>query len=326
MRLPRHRIGWICCLLWLVTAAHADEAMDPVLASGRAHGAFTSAQFSVASGQAGDAGAALEKAVRAQPTHARAWCQLGDLAARRGELAVAQQHYRRSVELEPEFVFARFNLACVLSRSGDAPGALLELEALLKLGYARWEKLQSDADLAAARVRPEFAALLTRFKAEPVAPSRVTAFHLADRAAKLAMLEAAEASGDNAWKPLATQALLEHDWVLRRTAIQMHRFFDALGSHEAFVRGIYDANENVAKAAATALANLGDSALPFVDALLASGDTETIAYARQIKRLLERDSKAQRFNAQPNLNRARSDAGGEATQPAGPRKTPNVPE
>lgn len=281
-------LRWILCAALAVVALRANEETDRALALGRAHGAYTSAFFSIASGQSGDAVAALEKTLQLQPTHARAWFQLGELAYRRGEMAVAQKHYRRSLELEPDFVFAHFNLACVLSRAGHPADALAEIEATLKLGYARWEKLQSDADLAAVRARPEFAALVAKYQAETVTPSRVTAFHLADRAGKLAALEAAESSGEAEWKPLATQALLEGDAAIRRTAVQMHRFFDALGSHEAFVRGLYDGNESVAKAAATALANLGDSALPYVEALLASGDTGTIVYARQIKKLIQR--------------------------------------
>lgn len=285
-----HVLGVFVCLI--ASALRADEATDTMLNAARAHGLYTSGLFATGAQESGEAVQKYEAALKLQPDHARAEFRLGDLAFRRGELTNARKHYQRSIELEPDFVFARFNLACVLSRSGDTADALVEIEALLKLGYARWEKLQSDSDLGAVRARPEYAALIEKFRTTPVTPSRVTAFHLADRAGKLAMLEAANDTGSEPWRPLAAQALLEDDLVVRRTGIQMHRFFDALGSEAVFVRGLYDSNDTVAKAAGTALANLGTAVLPSVDAVLDSGDAHAISYARQIKALIVKPPKA----------------------------------
>ncbi len=86
----------------------------------------------------------------------------------------AADDYRRAVpgldlvsDLFPEDAFALYNLACAQARSGAPDAALAALEKALAHGLKQPLQMETDADLASLRGRPEFARLLERARRGP---------------------------------------------------------------------------------------------------------------------------------------------------------------
>jgi predicted esterase len=93
------------------------------------------------------------------------------------ELFAANQHRRAMAALElvtgifPESPTLRYNLACAQARSGLPEPALASLQAALESGLPQPLQIESDADLASLRERPEFARLLGRAREIETAPA-----------------------------------------------------------------------------------------------------------------------------------------------------------
>jgi tetratricopeptide (TPR) repeat protein len=60
------------------------------------------------------------------------------------------------LSLKPNYAAAHFNLACNYSRLSKKDEAFNSLAAAVKCGYANFQKIQSDPDLAFLRSQPEF--------------------------------------------------------------------------------------------------------------------------------------------------------------------------
>jgi tetratricopeptide (TPR) repeat protein len=82
--------------------------------------------------------------------------------AERGEWDGAIEAYEAALRLDPRDAAARYALACALSRAGRTDPALDALERALADGYANWELLRKDPDLAPLRTHPRWAGLLKR--------------------------------------------------------------------------------------------------------------------------------------------------------------------
>ena len=74
-----------------------------------------------------------------------------ELLARSGQYAEALRLDFRLVQLRPDDVIARYNLACTLSMVGDVEEALSVLDQALALGYGDMGHLESDPDLEPVR-------------------------------------------------------------------------------------------------------------------------------------------------------------------------------
>lgn len=77
---------------------------------------------------------AAARAVERQPTEARAWTVLGDVAARAGQHGEAELHYRRAHELRPEDQHAYARLIEARLEQLDPQDRCRELDVLLRSG------------------------------------------------------------------------------------------------------------------------------------------------------------------------------------------------
>jgi hypothetical protein len=77
----------------------------------------------------------------------------------------ARQLLGQQIELEPNSFIPHYNLACVLSLSGDAAGACEALASAVERGFVDVYHLRRDPDLAAARDHPDCRRLLDSWPA-----------------------------------------------------------------------------------------------------------------------------------------------------------------
>lgn len=236
---------------------------------------------------------------RAPICEAEALCELKDYAE-------AVKCYEMGLKLEPDFSLGYYNLACAQSLLGEKAKALAAIEEALKLGYDRFDHLEKDDDLKAARVGPEFAALLEKYKKSPVEKTAVQKYILLKTPdEKAEMLEAIAGSPltepgkgtatKDLWKPVADKALLEGDGQLRIGGLKLYRLF---GSDEekldVMVQALFDNNGYVNKFGGTVLVEMGDKALPYLDAIRDSkfgtpeGQNSPKFYEKQIRQLIKK--------------------------------------
>lgn len=79
-----------------------------------------------------------EANVRCSPRSPRAWNGLGIVHSRAGQYSVAQAHFERALNLDPQFLYARFNLAETFVYQGDFARAEPLLQAVIE--QAPWDK------------------------------------------------------------------------------------------------------------------------------------------------------------------------------------------
>jgi tetratricopeptide (TPR) repeat protein len=75
---------------------------------------------------------AYRKALAANPQHAQARNNLGQIIERRRDFEGAASEYRRALDVQPGFRLARFNLGRMLLALGRADDAIAELEKLVE--------------------------------------------------------------------------------------------------------------------------------------------------------------------------------------------------
>ena len=115
---------------------------------GRREPSYADIRNMAARGEHDQAIAALEQLVSHTPDNALAHNDLGVLYANKGATEKALQHYRRAVELDPEAIIYKKNLADLLfAGEGDAEGALQSYVAILKAKPKDVETLGSIAQL-----------------------------------------------------------------------------------------------------------------------------------------------------------------------------------
>jgi tetratricopeptide (TPR) repeat protein len=82
--------------------------------------------------------------------------------ADQGDWEAAIASYDALLRLEPKDAATRYALACVLARAGRNDPALDALEKAVADGFANWELLRKDPDLAPLRTHARWRALLER--------------------------------------------------------------------------------------------------------------------------------------------------------------------
>jgi len=279
-------------LLAICSAAAADappgaEQIAAKLKMDYGYGVFTAGMDYVSVKDLKYARAAFDVAVENDNSLGRAYFHRGDLRFGKNDFAGAIKDYDESLKHDPDFFLAYYNMACAAARLGDKAKALACIEEALKLGYNRFEMLEKDDDLKAAREGPEFAALLDKYRKQPVAQTATVKFLLAKTAEeKLAVIEAA-AADKAGWKPVADKALLDSDESVRVGGLKLYVDCDGEGKLEMLVRGLFDNNGYVNKFAGNVLVVVGDAAVPWMDAIIASDYKGAQFYAKQVKKLLE---------------------------------------
>ena len=117
--------------------------------------------------------AAAERALRADPTDARALSLSSGSLVVLGRIDEARAWTRRSCELEPDEPYVHYNAACVLAQLGQVAEALAALESGTEGGrLCRPSWVEHDEDLASLRGNPRFEALLAKMRIDDPAPVR----------------------------------------------------------------------------------------------------------------------------------------------------------
>lgn len=158
-----------CAIAWGVIAVALAMAArtDAVLAAARRAGAADSALVT-----AGDAAydkqdwaqAALKYGAFTRRFQAagRTWYRLGASAGALGRWPEAIAAYRQADAMGVPPMFAAYNLACAYARAGQVDSSFAVLGHAIDRGWSNPQALDSDADLAALRGDPRFAALHER--------------------------------------------------------------------------------------------------------------------------------------------------------------------
>lgn len=109
--------------------------------------------------------AAAQRALRADPTDARALSLSAGSLIVLGRIDEARAWTRRSCELEPEEPYVYYNAACALAQLGQIEEALTALESGTEYGrLCRPSWVEHDEDLASLRGHPRFEALLAKMR------------------------------------------------------------------------------------------------------------------------------------------------------------------
>src|SRR4029077_4542728 len=108
------------------------------------------------------AGAAriLERVTAREPDNARAWRALGVAYQRSKALEKAMTAYRKALDLEPEAPQTLYNIGTLYARQQNPDAAFDWLRKAKATRRIDMTQIGTDADLAALKTDPRFAALL----------------------------------------------------------------------------------------------------------------------------------------------------------------------
>jgi predicted Zn-dependent protease len=104
----------------------------------------------------------LEGVLRRCPGHRMALEALGDLYTRTGRYESGLNADLELVAACPDDPTIRYNLACDLALLGRREEAIAALSEAVRLGYADFNWMKKDDDLASLRKDPQFLALVSR--------------------------------------------------------------------------------------------------------------------------------------------------------------------
>lgn len=106
--------------------------------------------------------AVAERHIELHPDDPRAATMCAVSACRLGEAERGLAWAERALEIDPEDAGVRYNVACLYALEGQRERALDCLEEVARLGFANWEWVAKDPDLASLRDEPRFRALQPR--------------------------------------------------------------------------------------------------------------------------------------------------------------------
>lgn len=106
----------------------------------------------------------FESILKREPRYVDVVAILGGLYTKTGRVADGLKMDRRMVRLCPEDSTAHYNLACSLALSDRVRDALKTLRQSIDLGYADYDWMENDPDLAKLRSYPEFRDMIETLK------------------------------------------------------------------------------------------------------------------------------------------------------------------
>ncbi len=112
---------------------------------------FAEAQQLVQQGRFAEAAEKLQSVTEAAPQFAAGWHLYGYALHAAGRLEEAVPAHRRAASFPATAALGSYNLACALALLGRTTESFAALEQALAAGFARWDLLAGDADLAALR-------------------------------------------------------------------------------------------------------------------------------------------------------------------------------
>jgi tetratricopeptide (TPR) repeat protein len=226
----------------------------------------------------------LSRAIELDPRMARAFYNRGSRYFDAGDLPRARADFKKAVDLDENYINAHYNLACVDSMDSRPAEALASLEKALAKGYQKIDKIPNDPDFKNIKENPAFAPLIAKYQAR-AATAKLSArqrFQTSDLDGRRELLADAIREPAKQGQELALWAMHEPDVELRVLSMQLWRKLDVAQSRPALLRGLYDNNGYVNKAAGNSLASYGKDIEPLMVWVLEDKDTEAPFYAMQI--------------------------------------------
>ncbi|MGH8496410.1 MAG: tetratricopeptide repeat protein [Gammaproteobacteria bacterium] len=143
------------CLAWMLAAGLV--VAQPAPDTKEADAAYQAEEWA-------GAAAGYEKIVAAEPSNARAWYRLGVSRREIGEHAAAVEAFGHAQSGGVPSSFVDYEIAKVRALQGDEDAAYAKLESAVAGGFANYQGLEADEDLAGLRGGDTFAALVDRAK------------------------------------------------------------------------------------------------------------------------------------------------------------------
>jgi tetratricopeptide (TPR) repeat protein len=203
--------------------------------------------------------ALLNKVIGLDPKLARAFYNRGVLYMNKGDLTRAKSDFQKAVQLDEKYINAHYNLACVLSLDLQFDAALKSLENALDKGYRKFDKIPKDPDLENLKDKPAFSRLIAKYqaKASKTELNALQKIQTSDVSERGKLLLAALRAPEKPAPEVALWAMQEPDYQIRVLAMELWRKVDGTRAKLALLRGLYDVNGYVSKAAADALVKEG---------------------------------------------------------------------
>lgn len=291
MKTPKlNRIILMVSIMLFSTASFAQD-FEERLKAAHGYGVFTYGMYAYSQGNKEQAFAGFTLATEEDLEIGRAFFHLGDILFERGNYTAAMASYRSALEIEPDYIYAYYNLACATAKTNENSKAIGFLEEAFQSGYDRFEKLRSDPDLAGLKDSPELLAVIERYrKMEWKQTVIVPKFLMATRVGKMEILNGLLESGGLHWGAVAKKAVLESDYDVRMLGFALYTHHGGDERIAILVRGLFDNNGYVNKFTSNALVEIGKPALPYLDAILASKYEAAKFYAKQVKELIEQQA------------------------------------
>lgn len=147
---PDNRGGYMWLLDQLIDDGRLEEARTWLDRMETVDGTFRTPSYrgliAWAAGEREEAMAIWEQMCRDWPEDWMVWWSMGDVMARMGQYAKAEEYYRRSFELKspPRYVDCLDSISQVRELAGDIPGAIAALEEEITLLADEWDTTMGE--------------------------------------------------------------------------------------------------------------------------------------------------------------------------------------
>jgi tetratricopeptide (TPR) repeat protein len=104
------------------------------------------------------------RAIEYNPENAVLFSNYGQAAEMAGDTIVAETYYRKSLQKDPLYAFAHYQLAILYTSQNKKEAAITELGNALKLGNYSKTDIEADAYFAPLRNEPGYIAMIKKMK------------------------------------------------------------------------------------------------------------------------------------------------------------------
>lgn len=201
----------------------------------------------------------LGKAIELNPKLAKAFYNRGCVFARIGQMSKAKSDFQEAIKLDENYIYAHYNLACMLCLESHFDEAVVSIEKAILKGYQKFDKLQSDPDFKEIKDKPSFVNLIAKYE-KSTETNKLTNLQkiqmLKAEDKKLPIINAFNESDPQAIK-ISFFAMHEAVPELRILGLELANKLNHTETKFFLLLGLYDCNGNVNKAAGNILATYG---------------------------------------------------------------------
>jgi tetratricopeptide (TPR) repeat protein len=226
----------------------------------------------------------LDKVINTNPKLPRAFYNRGFLYIDSGDLRQAEADFKKAIQLKDDYIYAHYNLACVYSLQSRHEEALSYLEKALVRGYLKFDKIPTDPDFQGMKNNPALPKMIAKYKTLAANSKLGTSqkYQTSSPDEQRQLIDEMIRKPDKANQNVALWAMQEPAYDLRVLALHLLRKLDTPESKLALLRGLYDTNGYVNKAAANALVTYGKDVEALVTSTLEDKGMPAPWYAMQV--------------------------------------------